>query len=97
MNINKYIPYLYSKDKGVFYLFEILLVIFLIISIITFFLVIGIKNKKQAIQTFTIPFFINSYSNWIDKENDGHGKSFIEKVNNFFDDNDNTDLSDDGE
>ncbi|CAG9609459.1 hypothetical protein [Pseudoneobacillus rhizosphaerae] len=77
-------------------MFEILIIIFLIISIITFFLIIGIKNKKQAIQTFTIPFFIKSYSNLIDKGQDEVDKSFIEKLNDFFNDSDNTDISDDG-
>jgi hypothetical protein len=62
----------------------------------TFFLIIGIKNKKQAIQTFSIPFFIKSYSNLIDKEQDEVDKSFIEKLNDFFDDNDHTDIIDDG-
>lgn len=74
---------------------EILLIV-LMIFIITFFLIIGIKNKKQAIQTFSIPFFIKSYSNFIDKEQDVVDKSFIEKLNDFFDDSDNTDISDDG-
>jgi uncharacterized membrane protein YukC len=82
---------------GVFQLLEILLIILLILSIIIFFILIGIKNKKQAIQTFTIPFFINSYSNLIDKQDDGDDKSFIEKLNDFFDDNDNSDLIDDGD
>lgn len=77
-------------------MFEILLIILIIVSIITFFLLIGVKNKKQAIQTFTIPFFINSYSNLIDKEPDEEDKSFIEKLNDFFDDSDNSDLIDDG-
>jgi c-di-AMP phosphodiesterase-like protein len=80
----------------VFYLLEIILIILLMISIITFFLIIGINNKKQAIQTFSIPFFIKSYSNLIDKEQDEVDKSFIEKLNDFFDDSDNTDISDDG-
>jgi hypothetical protein len=62
----------------------------------TFFLIIGIKNKKQAIQTFSIPFFIKSYSNLIDKEQDEVDKSFIEKLNDFFDDSDHTDIIDDG-
>jgi hypothetical protein len=62
----------------------------------TFFLIIGIKNKKQAIQTFSIPFFIKSYSNLIDKEQDEVDKSFVEKLNDFFDDNDHTDIIDDG-
>lgn len=79
-----------------FYLLEILLIVFLILSIITFFLIIGIKNKKQAIQTFTIPFFIKSYSNLIDKKHDEDDKSFIEKINDFFDDSDNSDIMDDG-
>jgi hypothetical protein len=62
----------------------------------TFFFIIGIKNKKQAIQTFSIPFFIKSYSNLIDKEQNEVDKSFIEKLNDFFDDSDHTDIIDDG-
>jgi c-di-AMP phosphodiesterase-like protein len=77
-------------------MFEILFIFFLITSILTFYLLIGIKNKKQAIQVFTIPFFMKSTSNLIDKEQEEKDKSFIEKINDFFDDSDNSDITDDG-
>jgi hypothetical protein len=55
-----------------------------------------VKNKKQAIQTYSIPFFIKSYSNFTDKEQ-SEEKSLIEKLNDFFDDNDHSDFYDDGD
>jgi c-di-AMP phosphodiesterase-like protein len=75
---------------------EILFIFFLITSILTFYLLIGIKNKKQAIQVFTIPFFMKSASNLIDIEQEDNDKSFIEKINDFFDESENSDMMDDG-
>jgi c-di-AMP phosphodiesterase-like protein len=77
-------------------MFKILFIFFLITSLLTFFLLIGVKNKKQSIQVFTIPFFMKSTLNLINKEQEENDKSFIEKINDFFDDNDNSDMTDDG-
>ncbi|MFD2445496.1 hypothetical protein ACFSO7_16160 [Bacillus sp. CGMCC 1.16607] len=73
-----------------------LLIILLILLIIIFFLIIGIKSKQQAIQTYSVPFFIKSYSNLIDKGHSEQNKTFIEKINDFFDDNENSDMNGDG-
>jgi hypothetical protein len=81
--------------KGVFYLLKIFVIIFLIILTITFFLIIGIKSKQQAIRIYTIPFFIKGSSDLVGKEYNEE-KSFIEKLMDFFDDNDNSDFIDDG-
>jgi hypothetical protein len=81
---------------GAFVLLEILLILFLIIILISVFLIIGIKNKQQSIQTFSIPLFIKSYSNLIDKEDNEEDKSFIEKIKDYFDSNDNSDYNEGG-
>jgi hypothetical protein len=85
-----------QKNKEEYDLLKILLIILLVITIIIFFFIIGIKNKKQAVQTFTIPFFIHSYSNLTDKEQGDDDKSFIDKINDFFNEKVDSDLVDDG-
>jgi hypothetical protein len=69
----------------VVYLIKLILIILFVLLSITILFFILTKNKQQMIQTYSISTFMGASS---DDEILGQKQSIIEKVNNFFDDND---------
>lgn len=68
---------------------KILLFAILILLIFSILLIILIKNKKQAIQIYSLQTFLGSSSNSFEDEPNEQKKSFIDTINDFFkDDND---------
>ena len=84
---------------------KIFFIAFLIPLVIILFLVILIKNRRQAIHTYSIQTFLgNSTYNLLDEEPNEQKKTLIERINVFFkDSNDkniddgNDDIGDDGD
>jgi hypothetical protein len=73
-------------------LLKVVFIFLMIVLLISFFLLIGIRKRRDAIQTYSVPFFIQSYYNVADKE---HSQSLIEKLNKYFEDTHEDDLEGD--
>ncbi|MFJ5761987.1 hypothetical protein ACIQAA_23285 [Neobacillus sp. NPDC093182] len=74
---------------------KILLFAILILLIFSILLIILIKNKKQAIQIYSLQTFLGSSSNSFEDEPNEQKKSFIDTINDFFKDDNDVQMDDD--
>jgi hypothetical protein len=80
------------------HLLKFLLIALLILFIIILLFIIGIKNRRQAIQTYSFPTFIGKSSyNLIVEEPNEQKKSLIDKIIDIFNDSTGEIIDNDGD